>query len=230
MIRPSRLLPLLIVAFGAVAGAVLLRDLLTFEALRDNRAALIAWRDANYPLAALGYMAAYAAMVAFSIPGGTAMTLAGGFLFGLAPGGAMTVVAATLGATCLFLAARAGLGRALHARLRTREGALARMDAGLRANEASYLLLMRLLPAVPFFVANLAPAFLGVSLRNYVLTTFFGIMPGALVISWIGAGLGEVFARGETPDLSLLLKPYVLGPILALAALAALPILLKARR
>lgn len=229
MTRLSRLaLPLIVL--GALAGGLLLRDHLTFEALRDNRAALIAWRDANYPLAAAGYVTAYAAMVALSIPGATAMTLAGGFLFGLAPGAAMTVVAATLGATGLFLAARAGLGRALHARMLAREGALARMDAGLRANEASYLLLMRLLPAVPFFVANLAPAFLGVSLRNYALTTFFGIIPGTLVISWIGAGLGEVFARGGTPDLSLLTEPYVIGPILALAALAALPILLRARR
>lgn len=230
--RLRRAAPILLIAAVAVVGAALFGDALNLETLRDNRGALVAWRDANLPLAALAYMAVYVAVVAFSLPGGAAMTLAGGFLFGAAAGAAMVVVAATLGATLLFLAARAGFGDALHARLLARGGGglLSQMEAGLRENAASYLLIMRLVPAVPFFVANLAPAFLGVRLRTYVWTTFFGIMPGTAVYAWIGAGLGEVFDRGETPDLGLLLDPVVLGPLLGLAALAALPIVLKAVR
>ena len=100
----------------------------------------------------------------------------------------------------------------------------------MRENENSYLFLMRLVPAIPFFVANLAPALMGVKLRNYLLTTFFGIMPGTVVYTWVGAGLGEVFARGEKPDRGILFEWQVLGPILALCVLAALPILLKKLR
>jgi uncharacterized membrane protein YdjX (TVP38/TMEM64 family) len=69
-----------------------------------------------------------------------------------------------------------------------------------------------------------------VRLRNFVPTTFFGIIPGTMVFAWIGAGLGEVFARGDTPDLELLFEPAILAPILALAALAALPIVIRAVR
>jgi uncharacterized membrane protein YdjX (TVP38/TMEM64 family) len=69
-----------------------------------------------------------------------------------------------------------------------------------------------------------------VRLRNFVLTTLFGIIPGTLVVAWIGAGLGEVFARVDTPDLGLLFEPAILAPILALAALAALPIAIRAVR
>lgn len=227
-----RAVPILLIAAAALLGLFLLRDALSFETLRDNRETLIGWRERNYPLAALVYVAAYVAIVAFSLPGGSVMTLTGGFLFGLAAGAAMTVIAATIGATCIFLAARAGFGDALHARLRAAggEGALGRIERGLRDNEISYLLVMRLVPAIPFFVANLAPAFLGVSLRNFALTTFFGIIPGTMVFAWIGAGLGEVFARGETPDLSLVFEPMILGPLLALAALAGLPVLIKAVR
>ncbi|MBK5932489.1 hypothetical protein CCR78_00540, partial [Rhodovulum imhoffii] len=47
---------------------------------------------------------------------------------------------------------------------------------------------------------------------------------------WVGVGLGEVFSRGETPDLSIIFEPYILGPIMGLAVLAALPIVLRARR
>jgi uncharacterized membrane protein YdjX (TVP38/TMEM64 family) len=226
-----RAAPILVVAAGAAVGLAFLGDAISFEALSEHREALIDWRDRNYLAAALGYVVAYVAVVAFSLPGATVMTLAGGFLFGVIPGAAMTVVAATAGATCIFLAARHGLGAVLHARLAAQAGGrLARIERGLRDNEVSYLLLMRLVPAVPFFLANLAPAFMGVRLRNFVLTTFFGIIPGTLVFAWIGAGLGEVFARGDTPDLGLLFEPAILAPILALAALAALPIVIRAFR
>jgi uncharacterized membrane protein YdjX (TVP38/TMEM64 family) len=227
-----RLLPVALVAVGAVIGYTLFGDYLTFEALRDNRETLIAWRDANYLGAAATFLALYVAVVAFSLPGATIMTLGGAFLFGFAAAAPMILVAATLGASLIFLAARHGFGEALHARLVAQggQGTLARMERGLRENEVSYLLLMRLVPAVPFFIANLAPAFLGVSLRTFVLTTFFGIIPGTLVYVWIGAGLGEVFARDATPDLSILTEPQILGPLLALAALAALPIVIKALR
>jgi hypothetical protein len=90
------------------------------------------------------------------------------------------------------------------------------------------LFLIRLVPAVPFFVANLMPAFLDVPLRRFVISTFFGIMPGAVVYTSVGAGLGEVFARGETPNLGIIFEPQILLPILGLAALAALPIIVKA--
>jgi len=53
---------------------------------------------------------------------------------------------------------------------------------------------------------------------------------GAVVFTSVGAGLGEVFARGETPDLGILFEPRVIWPIIGLCVLAALPILLKAVR
>ncbi len=138
------------------------------------------------------------------------------------------MTAATLGAIAVFLAARAGFGEQLNARIAKGGGAAARLMAGLRENELSVLFLMRLVPVVPFFLANLIPAALGVSLRRFAVTTFLGIIPGGLVYTWIGAGLGEVFERQETPNLGLLFEPHVLGPILGLCALAALPIVVRA--
>ena len=92
------------------------------------------------------------------------------------------------------------------------------------------LFLMRLVPAVPFFVANLIPAIVGVPLRRFVISTFLGIMPGALVYTAAGAGLGAVFDRGDTPDLGLIFEPQFLFPIIGLCVLAALPVLLKSLR
>lgn len=226
-----RALPLAVIAVAAVTG-FFFRDALSFETLAAHREQLIAWRDSAYVLAALAYMAAYAAMVAFSLPGALVATLAGGFLFGVFPGALLTVIAATTGAIAIFLAAKTGLGDALHARMLASGsgGVTGRLERGLKENEVSYLLLMRLVPAVPFFIANLAPAFFGVGLRTFAWTTLIGIIPGTTVYTWVGAGLGEVFARGGTPDLGILFEWHVLGPILGLCALSALPIVLKAIR
>ncbi len=225
-----RKLPLIAILVVAAIGAFTLRDYLSFEALRDNREALLAFRDANYLLTVLGFIAAYVAIVAFSLPGATIATLTGGFLFATFPGALYNITAATIGATAIFLAARWGLGERLAEKMDASEGLVHRIKEGIDENQWSMLFLIRLVPAVPFFVANLVPAFVGVPLWRYVITTFFGIMPGAVVYTSVGAGLGEVFERGETPNLGIIFEPQFLLPILGLCALAALPILLKAVR
>lgn len=223
----ARRLPLIAILAVAAVGFFTLGGQLSFETLAANREALLDLRDAYPLLTALVFVAAYVAIVAFSLPGGTVATLTGGFLFGVFPGVALNVTAATIGATAIFLAARLGAGDRLAARLDASEGRVRKLRDALRENEVSVLFLIRLVPAVPFFVANLLPALVGVSTGRFVFTTFFGIIPGALVFTWVGAGLGEVFARGGSPDLGIIFEPQILGPLLALAALAALPIALR---
>ncbi|MFV1494108.1 VTT domain-containing protein [Phaeobacter sp. JH18-32] len=226
----TRFLPLAVVLVVAVIGAMTLGDYLTFETLRDNRVALMAFRDENY-LGLVGlFVLAYVTIVVFSLPGAAVASVTGGFLFGLVAGTLFNVLAATIGAVGIFLAARWGLGAMLTHRLEAAEGRVRILKQALRENEIEVLLLLRLVPAVPFFVANLLPALVGVKLVNFLWTTAVGIIPGAIVFTWIGVGLGAVFDRGGTPDLSLLWEPFVIGPILGLCVLAALPMLLKKRR
>lgn len=220
----KRYLPIAIIGAGAIAAFVLLRDYLGFEALTQNYQALLDWRTENAVLAVGAFMAAYVISVAFSIPGAVWLSLIGGLLFGTIGGSAMVVIAATIGATLVFLAAKTAFGEVLRARA---SGWIGKMEAGFRDGQVSFLLIMRLVPAVPFFVANLAPAFLGARTWTFVWTTLVGIIPGTVVYVSIGAGLGEQLARGEQPDLGVIFELHVLGPLLGLAALAALPLILK---
>ncbi len=223
-------LPIVVIGVVAVLGAFFLRDYLTFDALAENREALIAFRDANYLLTVLLFIAIYTVVVAFSLPGATIMTLAGGFLFATFPGFLFNVIAATLGATAIFLAARWGFGKQLGAKLEGSEGVVKKIKDGIDENQWSMLFLIRLVPAVPFFLANLIPSFLDVPLRRFVISTFLGIIPGSVVYTSVGAGLGEVFEAGETPNLGIIFEPHILLPILGLCALAVLPIIIKAVR
>ena len=108
--RWRRFLPLaLLVAGFALFFALGLQHELSLETLRTHREALEGWVAAHPLLSALLFGALYVLIVAFSIPGGAVMTLAGGFLFGTWEGGGLVVVAATIGATIIFLAARTAL-------------------------------------------------------------------------------------------------------------------------
>jgi len=226
----ARLVPLVVILAIAVAGYFTLGEYLSFDSLRDNREDLLAYRDQYYALSVLGFMIIYVTIVAFSLPGAAVASLTGGFLFGVFPGVPLNVISATIGASIIFTAARYGLGETLSRKMDASQGAIKRVKDGLRENELSFLLLMRLVPAVPFFAANLIPALVGVRLGRFVLTTFIGIIPGALIYTWVGAGLGEVFASGQSPDFGMIFRPYILGPILGLCILAALPVILKILR
>lgn len=226
--RLLNILPLTALLVAALSGAFFLGDRVNFAALTDHRAALIGFRDSHYLWAVLGFVAAYAVIVALSLPGAMIATLTGGFLFGIFPGALLNVAGASIGAIALFEAARRGAGRRLAARMDAEGGLIARVKRGLDDNQWSMLFLIRLVPVVPFFAANLIPALLNVPFRRFAISTVLGIIPGSLVYTSVGAGLGETFDRGETPDLTVIFEPHILGPLLGLSALAALPILIRA--
>jgi uncharacterized membrane protein YdjX (TVP38/TMEM64 family) len=222
-----RFLPIVVLAAGAVLAYVFARDYLSLETVSANREALVEWRDSNLMTASLAFVAIYIAAVAFSMPGAIWLTLAGGFLFGTVLAATLTVFAATTGATLIFLAARSSLGAMLHERAGPW---LKRVDEEVAKGEISFLLVMRLIPAIPFFIANLAPAFVKVRLGNFIWTTLVGIAPATAVISSVGAGLGEVLDQGGEPDIGVIFEPHILLPLLGLAALAALPLILRKLR
>ncbi len=218
------------IALGLLAALVALRlspvgHWLTLEALARHREALLAFVAGQGVMAALTYLALYVAVVAFSLPGATVMTLAGGFLFGPWLGTALAVPGATLGATLVFLLARRLFGADALERIGPRAGQLA---AAIRREQVSYLLVLRLVPLFPFFLVNLVPAFCGVRPLVFIGTTLVGILPGTLVFALAGAGLGSALEAGQVEP-GRILTPEILAALLGLAALALLAIPLKRR-
>lgn len=222
-----RIILLMLFVFVAIGLSLTFRDSLTFDSFARNREALIVYRDSHYALSVLSFLAVYIVIVGFSLPGATVTTLIGGFLFGVFPGVAFNVMGATLGATCLFLAARWGLGGWLSSKMDTSAGRIRQIKHGIDENQWSMLFVIRWLPIVPFFVANLLPAFMGVPLYRFVISTGVGIIPGTLIYTWIGSGLGAVIDRGEKPNLGVIFEPPILFPLLGLATLSALPMFYK---
>ena len=209
---------------------------LSVETLVRHRAALADFVDAHYATALAVFMAVYVAAVSLSIPGALFLTIAGGLLFGVIVGGIAVVVAATAGATVLFLIARSAFSAYVVRRAGPR---LSKIVNGFCADAFSYLLFLRLVPVFPFFLVNLAPALVGVRVTTFVAATAIGIIPGTFVFASLGAGLDSVIQAQSAmyhacvgsgrPDCRLdfdpaaALTPQLVGALIALGLLALVP-------
>lgn len=203
-----------IVAFFALGG----NRYLTLDAIKANRDALLAFTESHFVAALAIAFLIYAGAVAFSLPGALVLSLATGFVFGRWVGTALVVAAATVGATLVFLAARFLFADAARRRL----GALGeKINAGFTENAFSYLLFLRLVPAFPFFLVNLAPAFTSIPVRTYVLATLIGIVPGTFVYVNLGQTLGRI------ESLQGLVSAETLGAFALLGLFALVPVLVK---
>lgn len=225
--RPSwrRFLPLgLLVAALVGFFAFDLDAYVSFDMLSEHRQWLSEFVTENAVLASVSFFVIYALAVAVSIPAGLLLSLAAGFLFGVVWGCLLVILAATTGASIAFLAARTALRDFI---ARRAGGWIKRLESGFRDSAFNYLLTLRLIPIVPFWLVNLVPALLGVPLKTFVLATVIGIIPGTVVFVSVGNGLGATLDRGEVPNLSIILDPPVLLPLIGLAVLSLLPAVYK---
>jgi len=135
------------------------------------------------------YMAVYITTAALSLPGATVLTLLGGGLFGFWTGLVVISFASTIGATLACLAARFVLRGWVQGRFGTK---LETINRGLAREGAAYLFTMRLIPAIPFFVINLAMGLTSVRLTTFYWVSQLGMLPGTAVYVNAGAQLSHI--------------------------------------
>ena len=225
----KKFIPVIVIASAFLFASLLGAKAITFNDFISNRDQILMFRDSNLTFSIIFFMLIYISVVTFSIPGATVLSVTGGFIFGLEVGLVLNIASATIGATLLFLAVRLGFGNLL-TRFEKGSAKFSDLIEQLKINEINLLLLLRLIPVVPFFVANILPAIAGVSLKNFFWTTFLGIIPGGFVFTLIGSNAGGFFDRGEAPDLSVFWSFEFLVPLICLIILVASPIFFRTVR
>ena len=171
-IRLSAFVAILAIAV-AVAAAVELPDP---EQLRADIAAA-------GPGAITLFVLVYAAATLAPLPKNVLAAVAG-LLFGLVVGVAVVFLAALLGAVAAFALGRV-LGREAVERLTGTR--VARVDALLRRRGLLSVLVVRLVPVLPFTAINYAAGLTAVRTRDYLLGTALGIIPGTIAYVALGA-------------------------------------------
>ncbi len=223
--KPSwqRFLPLIVIAAALITFFALgFHKYFTLDTLKEQRETLTGFAQNNLILAMLVMIGIYAGAVSISFPGASLLSIFCGFMFGPLIGGTVIVIGATIGATVIFIAGRHAAGDML---AKNAGSYLARLEAGFSKNAFNYLLILRLIPAVPFWVLNLAAAAFRVPTKSYVIATFLGIIPGCFVYAGVGDGIGAAFDSGNEINLGIIFEPRVLLPLIGLAVLASLPVI-----
>ncbi|MBA3953744.1 TVP38/TMEM64 family protein [Candidatus Dependentiae bacterium] len=190
--------------------------LFSLENLKYHKDALSIFVHQHYIRAVFIYIASYALFTTASLPGAVLFSLAGGFLFGVLPGTLFTVIAATTGATGSFLISRYFLG----SWIKNNYGAkLATLKRNVASKGAYYLLALRLMGFIPFFLINILAGALPITLKTFILTTGVGIIPGSFAYCFAGQQLGTIESLKDIISLPLL------GAFTLLGALALVPVI-----
>ena len=220
----KRLFPIIILVLGLALFFIFdLGRFISFAYIAEHYTAIKSWVGDQYVIALLAFFFAYIIAVAFSLPIASVLTLVGGAIFGIvaAP---VIIIAATVGALILFLAARGAFADMLAKKAGPFMG---RIKGGFDDQPFFWLLALRLIPLAPFWAVNIAPALLGMKTWPYIIATLFGIAPGTTVYVLVGGGFDAILAAGKTPDLSTLGDPRILLPLAGLGLLALIPIIGK---
>ena len=188
---------------GLLAGAAIVICLAAVVLpVREQIAALLAWVGRRGALSGVLLCLAWIPAAVLVVPG-SVLTLGTGFLLG--PGWGLLVISigSTLGATAAFLVGRK-LGRDW---VRERIGGherLSGVDGAIEREGLKVVLLLRLSPLIPYNALNYALSLTGVSLRDYVIGSWLGMLPGTVLYVALGAGARSLAAAmtgaGERTD------------------------------
>ncbi len=222
--RPGRLLrwwPILLIVAAAVAlytsGA---QRFLSLDALSERQEQLRSLADEHRLAASFAFIAATSVFLMTSLPAEGLLTALGGLVFGTVLGTALSVAGTVAAAVLLFLAMRHALsGMAAY------QGAFVeRMRQRMQQDAVCYLLMLRLLPVLPFSLVSLLAVLAGMRLRPFTLATAAGAIPPTLIFASLGAGMRQVLDAHEHLQLSTFTSPGVLLPLAGLALLSLLPV------
>ena len=190
----------------------------TLENLKSCQQALSAFTHKHYGYSVALYLLLYSLVAALLVPGAAVLTISGGALFGTLPGALYTIIGATIGSTLAFISIRYGIGRSLQ---ETYKAQLTRFNKELQRNGIYYLFALRLLPIIPFFLVTILAGLTNVSVKAFVFTTFFGIIPGTLAYAFAGQQLALIDSLHD------ILSPQLLLAFTVLALVSLIPPLIR---
>lgn len=168
------------------------------------------------------YVALFVVMALALFPAQLWIIVFGAMVLGFWPALIVSWTAALLSAIAVFLAARG----ALAGKYREKAGRyLARVEQEFQRDQFSWMLAMRFIPVVPYFVSNVAPAFLGARLPPFTVAAGIGVMPYVTAYTFAGDKAASILDRDTPPDVaSLAADMFPVMVAVAMLPLAALAI------
>ena len=200
------------------------RDFFELKTLFINLENIQNYISNNFLFSFLIFTFSYCLLIVCNFPIASLLSLIGGFLYGTWIGGIGIIVGGTIGSFIVFLLAKLFFHDYVSKKLLQRYSFITQY---FQKNELELMLLIRLIPGIPFFAQNLILAGLGAKKLKFFFTTLFGLSPWAMIFASIGQGLEEIFIEGQTLSFALIAKPEYLIPISTIISLVIFILMFK---
>ena len=166
----------------------------------------------------------YCFLIICNFPAASLLSLIGGFLYGTWVGGMGIIIGGTIGSFIVFLIAKSFFNDYISKKLLIKYKFI---NDYFQKNDLELMLIIRLIPGIPFFAQNLILAGLGAKRSKFLLTTLLGLSPWAIIFASIGRGLEEIFIEDQDLSFTLIAKPEYLIPISIIISLVVVILILK---
>ena len=187
-------------------------EVASYKFIQQNREYFFQLKEANLILVFLVFFILTIIWVFFA-GFGFPVALLGGFIFGKFLGTFVVALGLTFGATFLYIFGNYFLKDFIKEKFLSK---FKNLESKFKKHEFNYFLLYRFIGGIPFVIANLIPVLFNISIKNYFVGTFFGIIPQLFLIVSLGSGLDKIFQQNETvPSITdLIFSPEIYIPIL----------------
>lgn len=186
------------------------KDFFSLSNLFKNIDSVNNFINANLVLSFIIYVIAYIFLVICNFPFASMLSLTGGFLLGTWLGGIGIIIGASIGSFIVFVIANFFFKDFLERKILFKYPLIVKY---FKENQIELMLLIRLVPGIPFFAQNLILAALNANKYKFITTTFLSLAPWAFVFSSIGQGLDEIFYEGQSLGLKFIMQPQYVLPI-----------------
>ena len=200
------------------------RDLFELKTLFNYLGIIQDYISKNFFISFLLFTFSYCFLIICNFPAASLLSLIGGFLFGTWFGGIGIIIGGTIGSFIVFLVAKSFFHDYISKKLLNRYKFI---NNYFQKNDLELMLLIRLIPGIPFFAQNLILAGLGAERLKFFFTTLLGLSPWAIIFASIGRGLEEIFIEDQDLSFTLIAKPEYLIPISIIVLLVLVILIFK---
>jgi len=200
------------------------RDLFELKTLFIYLGIIQNYISKNFIISFLLFTLSYCVLIICNFPAASLLSLIGGFLYGTWVGGIGIIIGGTIGSFIVFIVAKSFFHDYISKKLLNK---YTYINNYFQKNDLELMLLIRLIPGIPFFAQNLILAGLGAKRSKFLLTTLIGLSPWAIIFASIGRGLEEIFIEDQDLSFALIAKPEYLIPISIIASLVVVILIFK---
>ena len=200
------------------------RDLFELKTLFIYLGIIQNYISKNFIISFLLFTLSYCVLIICNFPAASLLSLIGGFLYGTWVGGIGIIIGGTIGSFIVFIVAKSFFHDYISKKLLNK---YTYINNYFQKNDLELMLLIRLIPGIPFFAQNLILAGLGAKRSKFLLTTLIGLSPWAIIFASIGRGLEEIFIEDQDLSFALIAKPEYLIPISIIALLLVVILIFK---